>query len=363
MLPSDWTDREAIRKHSLNMRQFADFRQATLPDGQRIVEAYNASGLNYVVLPDRGLDIWSAHYRGIPLTWLSQGAPHAPEPGLTWLRGFNGGVLVTCGLTHAGPPEQQPLTDGGRDLHGLYTFLPAFDVATHSGWQGDDYALTLSGVVSENRLFGEQLRLERTFRLSLDQPVIEFADHVVNLGDEPIPVMVLYHLNFGYPLIRQGTKLVTPSEAVVPRTDEAVKGQARWAEYDAAIPGFAEQVWFHVVRADADGQTTVALMQPEFGLRFDYNTRTLPFLTQWKNIRQGIYVCGVEPGNCLPEGQVKARDKGRLDVLEPGESIDFAIKLTVLDGADAIAQTRDRIDQLAASGTAVPGLDLSDYPM
>ena len=363
MLPSDWTTPEAIRAHSLNMRQFADFRQVTLPDGQRMVEAYNASGLNYVVLPDRGLDIWSAHYRGVPLTWLSQGSPHPPAPGFSWLRTFNGGLLVTCGLTHAGPPEEEPLTDGARDIHGLYTSLRAFDVAVQGGWQGDEYALTLSGVVSENKLFSEQLRLERTYRLSLDRPVIEWADRIVNLGDQTTPLMVLYHINLGYPLVGQGTRFETPSADVISRNAEAEKGKHRWPEYDAAIPGYAEQVWWHHVRADGDGHTTVALLQPEFGLRWDYDTRALPYLTQWKNVRQGIYVSGIEPGNCLPEGQVKARERGRLDMLEPGDSREFSIALTVLDGAAAVEQTRARINELAARGAPVAGLDLSDYPV
>jgi hypothetical protein len=72
-------------------------------------------------------------------------------------------------------------------------------------------------------------------------------------------------------------------------------------------------------------------------------------------------VCGVEPGNCLPEGQVSARDKGRLVMIEPGEVQEFACKLTVLDGADALQQSRDQIDDLRMEGTAISGCKLDDY--
>lgn len=361
MLGNDWLQRAQIEQHSLDMRQFVDFRQSTLPNGLRLVEAYNASGLSYTILPDRGLDIWSAHYRGIPLTWLSQGSPHQPDIGGSWLRLFNGGLLTTCGLTHAGPAEKDPLTEGGRDLHGLYTHLRAGAVSVSGGWQGDRYALTLSGTVSENRLFGEQLRLERTYRLPLDAPVIAWADRITNLGDTPAPLMVLYHVNLGYPLVRAGTTLVSPDHAVYPRDAEARKGVTTWAHYEAAQPAYAEQVFWHHLKAGADGQTAVALLQESFGLLFEWDTRELPYLTQWKNTRQGIYVSGIEPGNCLPEGQRTAQQKGRLVWLEPGQSQHFACTLTVLDGVEAVAGARERIAALAREGTPVGGCKLDDY--
>jgi galactose mutarotase-like enzyme len=361
MLNSDWLTREQLEAHSVDMRQFVDFRQVTLDNGMRAVEALNASGLSYTVLPDRGLDIWTAHYRGVPLTWISQGSPHAPGLGAGWLREFNGGLLTTCGLTHAGPPETTPITDGGRDLHGLYSRLPAYNVAVNRGWDGDRYALTLRGTVSENKLFSEQLRLERVYRLSLEQPVIEWSDRVVNVGDQPAPLMVLYHINLGFPLIRDGMAFDTPSQAVYPRDPEARKGYDHWPRYAAPVPRFAEQVYFHHLKADGERQATVALLHADFGLRFDWDSSALPYLTQWKNTRQGIYVSGIEPGNCLPEGQVSARDKGRLVWLQPGEAVQFGCTLTVLDGVPAVEACRARIAELDQNGTPVAGVKLDDY--
>jgi hypothetical protein len=361
-LAMDWLKRELVEAHSLDMRQFIDFRQSTLPNGMRIVEAYNASGVSYTVLPDRGLDIWSAYYNGVPLTWLAQGSPYPAELSVPWLRQFNGGLLTTCGLTHAGPAEKEPITDGGCDLHGLYTHLPAYGLSINGAWQGDGrYVAELAGTVAETKLFGEQLRLSRTYRLTLGEPVIEWSDRVVNAGDLPMPLMVLYHINLGYPLIRQGTQFHSAYEAVYPRDAEARKGYDRWPFYEAATPRYAEQVYWHHVKADSTGQTVVALLQDEFGLQFEWDTHQLPYLTQWKNYRQGIYVCGVEPGNCLPEGQVSARDKGRLVMIQPGEVQEFACKLTVLDGAEALQQSRDQIADLRLEGTAISGCKLDDY--
>src|SRR5215207_122913 len=112
---TDWLKRELIEKHSLDMRQFMDFRESTLPNGTRIIEAYNSSGLTFILLPDRGMDIWTAHYNGMPLTWIAPGSPHPPDYGKGWMSLFNGGLLTTCGLTHVGPAED------GRDIHGNFS--------------------------------------------------------------------------------------------------------------------------------------------------------------------------------------------------------------------------------------------------
>ena len=360
MLPFDWLTPEQIERHSLDMRQFVDFRQSTLPNGMRLIEAYNASGLTYTVLPDRGLDIWTAHYRGVPLTWVAQGSPFVPDFGSPWLRQFNGGLLTTCGLTHAGPPETDP--DGARrDLHGLYTRLRTHEVAVSGAWHGDSYVMELKGGIAEAILFGEQLLLERTYRLWLDQPVIQVEDRVTNAGDLPAPLMVLYHINLGYPLISAQTALHTPHAAVYARDADAEKGFGVWPQYAAAKSQYAEQVYWHHLKADASGQTTVALLQEVFGLQFEWDANQLPYLTQWKNTREGIYVCGVEPGNCLPEGRYTARKAGRLVTLEPGEIQHFAFTLTVLDGAEAVSAVRERIAGLQVSGTPVAGCDLHDY--
>ena len=349
---------EQLEQHSLDARQFLDFRESFLPNGMRIVEAYNGSGLTFTLLPDRGLDIWSAHYKGIPLTWLSVGSPHPPDFGTTWKRQFNGGLLVTCGLTHVGPPETDAETGEQRDLHGLYSRLRASDISISRDGVS---AVHLSGVVREAELFGEQLELVRWYTLNLGEPTIHLTDVITNVIDQPAPLMVLYHFNVGYPLVREGAVLVAPDAAVYPRDAAAAAGIDRWAEYDAASPGYAEQVFYHHVHADADGMSEVALLHDDFGLSVRWHAAALPYLTQWKNTRQGFYVSGIEPGNCVPEGRNAARASGRLYMLQPGESQTFHCRLTVLEGAAAVEQARERIAALAANGTPVSGCQLDDY--
>lgn len=348
---------EPLDRYALDPRQFLDFRESRLPNGSRIVDAYNGSGLTLTLLPDRGLDIWAAHYNGIPLTYLSPGSPYPPDEGMSWLRQFNGGLLTTCGLMHVGPPETDADSGETRDLHGRFTRLRAQDVQVNrEGFE----SITLSAKLNEQRLHGEQYEVTRWYTLNLGEPKIRLGDVVTNLGDTPLPLMVLYHINLGYPLVAAGARLWAPAETSYARDDEARGGLNRWYSYEAAEPRYPEQVFFHQVKHNREGMAEVMLLNGDFGLSVTWNAVMMPYLTQWKNTRQGQYITGIEPGNCIPEGQTSARANERLVTLEPGESRAFQCEMTVLPNEDAVRAARERVDALEDSGVAAK-VKLEDF--
>lgn len=359
MMDKSWLNLEQIKQHSLDMRQFIDFRESRLPNGMRIIDAYNSSGLTFTLLPDRGMDIWTADYNGMPLTWIAPASPHPPDYGQSWLSLFNGGLLTTCGLTHVGPPED------GRDIHGNYTRLRATikGIREFSDIDEDNnYHLQLESEINQSTLFGEQLRLQREFSISLGDPKIQIVDRVTNMGDEPVPFMLLYHCNIGYPMIREGTEFLVASD-VYPRDADARAGLKTWNHYDSASVAYREQVFFHHVKKKHPESifAEVALLNQEQGLKFKWSTQNMPYHTQWKNTRKGIYVCGVEPGNCIPEGQNAAKKSGRLVMLQAGESKDFVLSIEIINGIEHIQQCRENIQALMKEGAAVRGCNLSAY--
>ena len=103
-----------------------------------------------------------------------------------------------------------------------------------------------------------------------------------------------------------------------------------------------------------------ALAAEDFGIQLEWDTTHEPYLTQWKNYRHGIYLCGVEPGNCLPEGQNQARRSGRLVQLQPGERHTFRNRLTILPDAAAVAALRERVAHLTEAGQTV-SISLAGY--
>ena len=339
----EWT-RQELLSYVGNISQVGGVRMVTLDDGPergvRAAEFRSGEGFNFMVLLDRGMDLGPAEYEGVPLAWVSPTGPVAPtffEPrGVGWLRTFHGGLLATCGLTQAGVPHM----DGDEELglHGRISHIPARQVNQGGRWEDDEYLFWVEGQMREVSIFGHDLCLTRRISAKLGEPRLTIEDRVENLGYAPAPHMILYHCNFGFPLLGPNSRLAAPSLKVEPRDDVAVQGVDQHATFEKPTPGYAEQCFFHHLTADEAGFVVVKLINPELGLAFQlrYRREELPEFTQWKQVGQGTYVVGLEPGNCRPEGRSAARQRGALVELAPGDQRDYCLEMTILDG-EAIA--------------------------
>ena len=179
--------------------------------GTRIAWINTGTGLRYKVVIDRAMDIADAFYNQHSLTWLSHTGITTPQPlshhGMDWLRTFGGGLLTTCGLSHVGGPESDAF--GERGIHGLISNTPA---EIESIVQPDPFTgrmeMSITGIMKETKIFGPSLVLRRTISATLGQPTIRIHDEVTNRANTPAPHMILYHFNFGWPLIDEGTDIL-----------------------------------------------------------------------------------------------------------------------------------------------------------
>lgn len=204
----------------------------------------------------------------------------------------------------------------------------------------DEYEMVISGVIEETRIFGEYLRLTRTIRSRMGENNIQIKDKVENVGFEPTPHMILYHFNFGFPLMSEETKLAFPSKQVVPREQETpLKSFDKWQK---PATGYQERVYYHediVPTSNNENWACAIIENPKFPLsnggtcnlivRLSWLTETLPRLVQWKMPGAGVHVLGIEPANCYVEGWAKERERGTLVILEPGQSLSYELKLEI----------------------------------
>ena len=350
--------------HVGDLSQIAGVERFTYDGGvQNGVQAARVrtnGGLDFTVLLSRGMDISHASYNGFPLAWISQtGAAHPHtfnETGRNWLRTFHGGLLTTCGLQNAGASN----TDSGEDLgiHGRISHAPADDIGTKTEWTSDTEAeVSVTGTLREAIVFGENLRLTRRITAPVFGAELSIVDRVENLGWKTVPLMVLYHINFGWPLVSQHTEILTASPLPpVPRDADAERCIARWNRLEMPQEGYAEQCFFHDLPPDEAGQTQILLINraEQIGVALSFDKANLPFCTEWKMMGQGEYVCGIEPGNCLVLGRRAERNAGRLQHIGGGEEKTFAWRLSVLDGAEAIAQAENRLSRLKAAAALMP---------
>lgn len=331
-------DQKYLRERIGSMRQLASIRRAVLDDDKgrnmRIVEISNGSGLDFTVYPDRGMDIGEARFKGTPLAWITPNGPVAPEfyeaNGLNWLRSWGGGLLTGCGLMNVGGPN----CAGGEEhgLHGRLSHTPAGNINTFSRWSDDDsYELKVEGDIRISRVFGKNLLMHRSIRTAMGENAIEIEDTVSNEGFRTTPFMLLYHMNFGYPLVDEKTFLEAVEHKVTPQNAIAAAGFRDWRYADAPAEDFIEQVFYHDIPAGDDGMAAISMINPEKKLRLtvSYRTAELPYLVQWKQMGRGEYVMGLEPANCFPEGQENFEKRGLLKLLRPGESVSTKIRVAV----------------------------------
>jgi galactose mutarotase-like enzyme len=331
-------------------------RKTTLRGGKRhgveMVEVDNGT-CRFVVLPTRGMNIWKAWLGDVELGWKSPVAgPIHPsfvdvgEPsGLGWLDGFDE-LLCRCGLENNGAPDFDPQTHQLRlPLHGRISNLPAHRLELNI--DGDTGEISLVGTVDETRFHFQKLRLTSRISTRVGEPGFRIVDEVTNLAGVPGEMQLLYHINFGPPILEAGAQIVAPVKEMVPRTDHAAAANSSWDRYSAPQPAFAEQVYFFNLLADAAGQTQVLLQnaQGKAGVSLHWPTGQLPCFTLWKNTaseRDG-YVTGLEPGTNFPNPKSHESTQGRVIKLAPGETRTFEVAITGHTTAEQVAAAKRRI--------------------
>ncbi len=328
-----------VASHTGDISQCAGFRQYTLRGGPHqgveVTEVKTGAGLSYAIVHDRAGDIAWAEYKGIPLAFISAAGfshPHRFEPeGNEWLRGFGGGLLTTCGLTHVGQATEFEGVEYG--LHGRISYLPAHHVSTRCYWEHDEYVLEVEFEVRQVKVFAEHLVLLRRYRSYAGRNSIEIEDRIENRGTRIQPVMLLYHMNFGFPVVNEDSLLAIRTADSDETTDP---GDAFAVASDEA------EADFHTFPSSpsADEKPAVLLCNdrsnPQLAVELRYSGDSLKWLHTWFNLRSREYVLSIEPANCLVEGIAKATQSGRVAHLAPQEVQRTWLHLEVVDGAEDV---------------------------
>ena len=338
-------DKAEVLRRVGNLGQLGGTRHYRLAEGRSAgvaaIDVDTGTGFRFTVLPDRGLDISRAEYRGSNLVYLTPNGEVHPAyyeaEGDGWLRAFFGGLVTTCGLSHLGHPVQDG--DEALGLHGRFSASPALQVCDRSRWEGDRYVIEITGLIEDAFLFGPKLRLTRSIRTAIGQRSVLIEDLVENFGYRPSPFTILYHINPGYPLLDAGAELVLDGSSQ-PFTDETPAQVAACRGFSGPVKGFKEEVFLHDPVPDARGRVRVGFVNRKLGngvgLAVGYDKKSLPYLNQWKMLAEGDYVVGIEPANVPVRDRATLRGLGILPSLEPGETRLTSVEIAILDGGAEI---------------------------
>jgi hypothetical protein len=159
--------------------------------------------------------------------------------------------------------------------------------------------------------------------------------------------MLLYHCNFGFPVVSPQSEILTNDDAVRPRDARAEKGFDTHNRFEAhAGPDYDEQVFFHKPRVDGSGYSQAAIVNTGlgFGGYVRFRAAELPCFAHWKQLSSGEYVCALEPATYWETPRHKLREEGRLKFLQPGEQVNYHLELGTLDGEAAISEFRRKLE-------------------
>ena len=325
-----------------------------LREGVDLVELDNGR-LRVALLPQRGMGLWKAWLGDWQIGWNSpvrgpvhpRFVPVAEPSGLGWLDGFDE-LLCRCGLWSNGAPEFDSRGVLALSLHGRVANLPAHYLAVEADREAGE--LSVVGVVDECRLHFHKLRLTSRLSLRPGEAAFRISDEVTNLSGSPGEMQLLYHINFGPPLLEAGACVVAPVRRVMPRDARAVPGAKSWDRFGPPRAGADEEVYFFQLLAGPDGWTHALLRNSagDWGVSVRFSTAELPCFTLWKNstsLADG-YLTGLEPGTNFPNHRSFEKSQNRVRQLAPGETVRFELANEVHPDAAAVAQAEAAIAKL-----------------
>lgn len=301
----------------------------TLHGGKRhgvdLIELDNGA-LQLSILPTRGMNIWRGKYKDIRLGWDSpiHGPVHPQwvrleeRNGLGWLDGFDEWIC-RCGLAFNGPPG----VDQGKiiTLHGRIANTPAHFVGVRV-LQTPPYTIEVVGRLQESSMFGDHLHLTTVISTSPGSNQFSIQDLVENRSSKPSEMQMLYHCNFGKPLLGPGSKVKIPAVKIAPRDARAAEEMEHYESYSEPQSGHSEVVNYYEPRADAQGNTLVVLHNAagNEACAVRFQTKNLPWFIVWKNTasEKDGYVTGLEPATGFPNFKAIERHQNRVVQLASG---------------------------------------------
>jgi hypothetical protein len=341
-------------------------RQVTLHGGKQegvdLITVDNGK-LRITVVPTRGMGLLSVTQGDVRLGWDSP-VKEVVHPqfinlqgrgGLGWLEGFNE-FVCRCGLEFNGHPGTDRFINNVGDeatmeltLHGRVANLPASEVEVVAERE-PPYRVHVRGRVDERQFYGPKLELQTDLSTEPGSSAFRIADVLTNRGAAPQEFEVLYHTNYGRPLLEEGSTFLAPVARVTPFNEQAAKGLEGYTRYDGPTPGFIEQVYCLRPLADDDGRTLILLRNRagDRGVSMRWAVKELPYLTLWKNTaaEAGGYVTGLEPGTNFPNNRRVERKLGRVPKLAPGDRHEMAIDFAVHVGGDDVRRVAERISAI-----------------
>lgn len=274
-----------------NMEQLAYSKNIQYTNGKskgvRAIICKNEK-LSLTLLESLALDIFDLSFAGNNISFISKNGLMSRELANSAINDFSnsfgGGFLYTCGLDNIGKEED------GKVLHGSFSSIPASITKNIVSIIDNEVVLEIEGSIHDTALFSKNLEVIRNYKIFKNKIIL--TDIITNKSFVEQDCILLYHFNIGYPMIDENTKFKANIASSVSRTLNS--NIEKLGVMEAPIDMCEEEVFIHTID-DKFGSVEVENELLNQKIKFSFDTENLKYLMQWKSLKSGDYVLGIEP--------------------------------------------------------------------
>ena len=275
-------------------------------EGLNVIDCNNGK-IRFLLNESKGLDVMQLYHQGVNLSFISKNGFTSRE--INFDNRFEGGMLYTCGFDSVGGRD-------GYETHGSFHLTKA----NVTKIECTDGGITVEAELRNSALFGKNLLIKRRVFTEINGDSVTVSDTLINEAYRPENYAVLFHVNFGYPMLDEGAYVTADFKNTVPRTDWAKQNLSTFNVIEAPIPLKEETCYYHELNSPE-----ISLTNENLGKKctLTYSKNTLDKFIEWKSMASGDYALGLEPTTTLLDENFKYK------IINPGESVEFFIKIKV----------------------------------
>ena len=293
-----------------NLSQIAYVRRYTIDggveDGLKVVEVNNGI-LRFILNESKALDVMQLWHKGTNVSFVSKNGFTKRET--PFLNRFEGGMLYTCGLDSVGGRE-------GFELHGTFHNQPARLIECRC----DEDGIKIVAEIQDTSLFGKNLLMRRTVTTNIMGNNLSICDQLFNRGTKDEDYALLYHVNLGYPMLDEGTEIISDPTFIQPRNEWSAKNIDSRTLRTTCIDNHEETCYFIKNKTPEISVVNKALQKT---FKLSYSDDTLPYFVQWNSSASQDYALGTEVSTTLLD------DGFKYCKLKVGEKVDFKLNIKI----------------------------------
>ena len=318
----------------------------TYSTGIEAVRLKNSRG-EIVMLPYQGQHIWNIEFDGRSPRMYN--LFDEPRPANVVVDTY-GAFMYHCGALRMGNPGPED----DHPLHGELTCAKYDKAAIVIGEDQEGPYLGLTGTFNYKKGFGDFYDATPRVLLRAGKAVLDLSMKVENVGNYPMDLMYMMHINF---LIGDDARIVQTSgwstDDMILRTSipshvkttpeflafmDRLKADPKTTEVLRKEDVYNPEIVFFLrnMKPGKDGKARVLQVHTDGTADcVAYDPKVLDKHVRWILKNKNQSVIGILPATAEPEGYTAEKKKGNVRTLGAGESVQFNIRAGVLSKAEA----------------------------